>query len=277
MSEHASMSKHASYAWRMRVCALIQSQNKARPRSINTLEQIGASLSIDMRYPVVGSIARGLSYRHMANEAHWILSGFNDLKTIRKYAKRYDDFSDDNLTLSGAYGPPFVDQLSYVAQLLYLDPHTRQAVISLWRPRPYVSKDIPCTCTMQFLRRDNTMHCVVFMRSSDAWLGLPYDIFCFTMMARYAALCVNRDSRDRFFKNMGTLTIHIGSSHLYEKDLSAASLAMEDSRDREFQAMCLYSNDSPDNLLDQLDHLANDPKRPINDPFFESIRSVMTI
>ena len=48
-------------------------------------------------------------------------------------------------------------------------------------------KDIPCTVSLQFLIRENKLHLFVNMRSNDVFLGLPHDIFCFTMIQEIIA------------------------------------------------------------------------------------------
>jgi thymidylate synthase len=98
------------------------------------------------------------------------------------------------------------------------DECTRQAVISIWRPCPRPSKDIPCTLSLQFLLRDNIhMDCVASMRSSDSYLGIPYDIFTFSMISWYIALMIYFESDHVVHPRH--LHIVAGSQHLYERDL----------------------------------------------------------
>ena len=68
--------------------------------------------------------------------------------------------------------------------------------------------------SFQFLIRDGALNCIVTMRSSDVWLGIPYDIFTFTQIQNcYAGeLGVTR----------GFLSLQMGSSHLYDSNSDAA-------------------------------------------------------
>lgn len=203
--------KVASAAWIQQLEKVRSSGKEVGPRGKMTLEVPSCMMHVSMRYPIVGYMERGLSYQFMAAEALWIVMGSNSLKVDNQIALKLRQFSDDGHTLSGAYGPPFVDQTSYVVQKILEDRDTRQAVMTIWRPRPYPSKDIPCTVALQFLVRDNVLNSNVFMRSSDVWLGIPYDIFSFTIMSTIVAL------RSQV-KNLGTLTIFTGSSHLYQEN-----------------------------------------------------------
>ncbi len=58
------------------------------------------------------------------------------------------------------------------------------------------------------------------MRSSDVWLGIPYDVFSFTQIQNCfaGALGVNR----------GWLSLRMGSSHLYDRDRAKADEALRD-------------------------------------------------
>lgn len=175
---------------------LLQGGINASPQSFaasemgnETFEIMASQIKVNMEQPVLGSIARGLSYRFMAAEALWILTGDDRVETITPYCKHMAKYSDDGEIFFGAYGPPLVEQTEYVLDKLRTDPATRQAVMTFWRPNPNVdTKDTPCTISAHWMIRDSRLHCFVNMRSSDVWLGLPYDIFNFTMISLYIAL-----------------------------------------------------------------------------------------
>jgi hypothetical protein len=71
-------------------------------------------------------------------------------------------------------------------------------------------KDIPCTLSIQFFIRDGRLHCVTTMRSNDIWLGLPYDIFCFTCLQRLIAEALKVPT--------GFYIHQAGSLHLYARN-----------------------------------------------------------
>ncbi len=56
------------------------------------------------------------------------------------------------------------------------------------------------------------------MRSSDIWLGLPYDFFSFSMYANVIASLVGLP--------LGPITFNLGSSHLYQRNLVQAELVL---------------------------------------------------
>lgn len=171
---------------------------------------------LDPTSVVMASKMRRWNYRFALAESAWILSGSDKLGWLAKYNSKMRDFSDDGDTLSGAYGPRFVDQLPWVLESIKRDHDTRQAVITTWYPRVegQRSKDVPCTVAFHFQVIHNRLCMTVFMRSNDVWLGVPYDVFSFTTIQRVVASML-RLTPGRY--------THIASNfHIYEHDAEAA-------------------------------------------------------
>ena len=95
-------------------------------------------------------------------ELAWYLSGTSELEFIQHYIRCYDDYTDDNGVLHGAYGPRLINlrgkhnQLLNVINKLKENPSTRKAVIQLFDAEDIVEhhNDVPCTLTLQFLIRE---------------------------------------------------------------------------------------------------------------------------
>lgn len=184
------------------------------PRGMLTLEILNDTINIDMNYPIISSGTRMLNYKFMAAEACWILSGRNDVEYIERYCGKIAKFSDDGLFFYGAYGPKVVDQMGHVIQALRTDPYSRQAVINIWREKPAGTKDVPCTLSLQFFIRLGKLHMIANMRSSDVWLGVPYDIFNFSCIANFLRLCMGN-------LDLGVLYMNAGSRHLYHSNIES--------------------------------------------------------
>jgi thymidylate synthase len=189
---------------------------EVEPRGKRTYELPHQTVKVPMRQPVLTIPGRQLSYQFMAAEAYWILTGDRHVATIAPYNKYISQFSDDGETFAGAYGPRIMEQLDYVVGKLIEDPMSRQAVLTIWTPNPGPSKDIPCTVAIGFQVRDGKLNCHVFMRSSDLWLGLPYDLFNFSMLG-HLVCCRLRQSLLHQLLEPGDLYLTAASLHLYEE------------------------------------------------------------
>lgn len=192
---------------------IISEGSRVGPRGTDTLEILGNQTIVDMNDPFNYSMVRELDFAFAFAEAYWITSGRNDLEWLEKFAPSYGRFSDNGHILHGAYGPLIQQQLNCVVSALSCDTDTRQAVLTIWKPNPYSSKDIPCTIAMQFIIRNNTLHSIVTMRSSDMWLGWSYDIISFSAVAELIRLHVDSELK------LGNLYLNAGSQHLYQKNI----------------------------------------------------------
>lgn len=205
--------KDFSETWLDLLDRVIHSGTSVAPRGKPTKELSQHTIAVDMRRPVLRVPKRGINYKFMAAEAHWILSGDERVATIAQYNERIAQFSDDGEIFYGAYGPRIIEQLPYVIDKLLADPDTRQAGLTTWRTNPPDTKDVPCTIAIFFLIRNGQLNSHVFMRSSDVWLGVPYDVFNFSMLAHLVAAKYNQRSGDMI--TPGRLYLTAASSHLY--------------------------------------------------------------
>src|SRR6185312_8515465 len=81
------------------------------PRGQATKECRGALLEFDSRYALLPPCGRKLNYHFALAEFFWMLQGRNDVETIGRYNTNLANFSDDESTFTGAYGPKLVEQL----------------------------------------------------------------------------------------------------------------------------------------------------------------------
>jgi thymidylate synthase len=81
------------------------------------------------------------------------------------------------------------NQVPIVTSILRKKAASRQAVIQLFGADDIVEdhEDVPCTCTLQFFLRRDGLQLLTHMRSNDPNIGLPHDVFCFTMLQEIIA------------------------------------------------------------------------------------------
>lgn len=257
MSKKHTMNK----VWFRAIHETLAHGNLISPRHLVTMEILQRTLAVDMRWPVLTIPERKLSYQFMAAEAYWIITGDNRVKTIAPYNKNISQFSDDGEVFFGAYGPKVVDQLGYVISKLISDPDSRQAGLTIWRENPPTSKDIPCTIAIFFSIRNSKLNCHTFMRSSDLWLGVPYDIFTFSMLGHIVCGFLNHGPD---VISPGMLYLTAASSHLYERDFDKVA----DCVDTEFshsaptpESLFISSNGVTEYLQELRDSKPGDPLR----------------
>ena len=156
-------------------------------------------------------------YFHLM-EALWMLKGRNDLSFPAMFNSGFKKYSDDGVTLHGAYGHRWrqhfgVDQISTVVKLLKDDPQSRRAVIAMYDPHTdgevKGKKDIPCNTTIYFRVYEGALRMTVCCRSNDAvWGAYGSNVVHFSILQEFIA---------------STLQLHVGpywqishNMHIYQ-------------------------------------------------------------
>lgn len=202
-------------AWFTLLSELEVSKVVVSPRGLKCAEITNVNLVVhDARQNLLVNEARRLSYRFAVAEWLWIWYGRDDVKTIAQYNRHIAQFSDNGVDFNGAYGVPVMAQWDYVREVLRRDLDSRQAIITIYKMPRRPTKDVPCTIALQFLIRDGQLNVIATMRSSDIWLGLPYDVFNFSMLGNILA--------GQLSVPIGSLSLNLGSSHLYASNYEAS-------------------------------------------------------
>lgn len=147
-------------------------------------------------------------------ESLWMLDGRNDTASLTGYVARMQDFSDDGLTLNGAYGYRWrvyfgYDQLEEIVSELKANPASRRCVLQMWdgghREHGFStytvdgdllaakrgSKDVPCNTACFFRIAEGKLHMTVTCRSNDAiWGAHGANAVHFSVLLEYMAAAI---------------------------------------------------------------------------------------
>lgn len=192
----------------------------------------GTSFKLDLRegqLPVPGN--RRYYPRVAAAEVAWQFMGTQDPAFVLQHApKLWEKFVEDGL-LQTAYGYRWKhhfgrDQLELAMACLRDDRTNRQLFISAWDPAADglggpQPKNIPCPVGFTLSRHRDDLHCSVFVRSSDVFVGLPYDVMGYALTLD--AIAASTGTRP------ASLHFTLAHPHLYEPhwDLTRACLGHE--------------------------------------------------
>lgn len=176
-------------------------------------EIVGASLVLtNPRARLSRSESKGKLFSALG-EFFWYMSGTNALDFIDYYIPNVYKKEADNDVVHSGYGDRLfsrfgINQLENIIEKLKTNPTSRKAVIQIFSALDLQYRSVPCTCTLQFLLRNQRLHLLVNMRSNDAYLGLPHDVFAFTMIQEIVARSLGVD--------IGIYKHFVGSLHLYK-------------------------------------------------------------
>jgi thymidylate synthase len=204
-------------------------EENARTATKIKMLQGGHSFKLDLtsgRLPVAGNRRY---YPHIAAaETAWQFMGTKDPEFIvRKAPRLWSKFIEDG-ELKTAYGYRWRvefgrDQLRLAMHELKDNPTNRQLFISAWDPRSDglggpQPKNIPCPIGFTVSRFQDDLHISVFIRSSDVFVGLPYDVMAYSLTA------------DAIAATMGlrpaSLHVTLAHPHLYEPHWNATKACL---------------------------------------------------
>lgn len=166
---------------------------------------------------------------YLRGEMCWYMSGSRSVKDIARYSKFWEKIQNEDGTANSNYGylvfykenkygfTPF----EWVIYSLLKDQNSRQAIM-LYNDFDYfydANKDFVCTQSQHMFIREDYLVSIVYLRSSDAILGLTYDIPWWSFVQQQAFIALSHDFPQ--LKN-GNIIVNIGSSHIYEDKFETA-------------------------------------------------------
>jgi thymidylate synthase len=208
-------------AYRQLLFTVLSQGRERSPRGLRTLDLGHTTVELEAPYNALPlGLGRDLSRRVAAAEAVQLIGGFSDPELMIAASPNFKRFQEDDGSFWGSYGRRIGMQVIDVIRKLTDDPHTRQAVIQIWDKHfdnELYKRDYPCTLVLIFSineTKSNSLELDVVMRSNDAWLGFPYDVFQFTQLQLSVARAMNIEP--------GVYRHTAMSMHIYETNWQAA-------------------------------------------------------
>lgn len=160
--------------------------------------------------------------RTAAAEVAWFLKGARDVEWLEEREVRiwspFVGTGNHEGLVENAYGYRWRshfdrDQIADAVETLQGDPSSRQVYVSAWDPARdglgRRNKNFPCPVGFTFSILNNQLHSTLLLRSSDVFVGLPYDVMGHAMLMAIVAGWI--DSR----LTLGTMTVTLAHVHMY--------------------------------------------------------------
>lgn len=191
----------------------------------------GTAFRVDLRDGLLPTVGFRKTFpKSAAAEVAWYLRGEQDATFIRKYAPLWDKFVEllplraDSLSsqqvegVKAAYGYRWRrhfgrDQIRLAVEALKRDPSDRRCYVSAWDPAEdglgaLGQRNVPCPAAFTFSVLGGELHSSIILRSSDVFVGLPYDVMGHALLMDAVA----HELRLR----PGVMHVTLAHAHLYE-------------------------------------------------------------
>ena len=185
-------------------------KNRTQQKAYKLFNQ-SFNIYLNKGFPII--TGKKIFFEKALTEFKWIFEGRTDLKYLQdNNINWWNDFAINN-KLGKIYGYQIrnfngsFDQVNYVIN--EINNNSRRALITLWNPTELKEQALPCCYTqLNFVRINNYLNMSINFRSSDLFLGLPYDII-------FAALFLHTiANKCKLIPHK--LGINIADAHIYE-------------------------------------------------------------
>ncbi len=167
-----------------------------------------------------------LHVKSIVHELLWFLNGDTNIRYLQDNGVRiWDEWADADGNLGPVYGHQWrswpghngetIDQISWLMREIRENPNSRRLIVSAWNVADVDHMALPpCHCLFQFYVADGKLSCQLYQRSADVFLGVPFNI------ASYALLAIMVAQVSGFAP--GEFIHTLGDAHLYSNHLEQA-------------------------------------------------------
>ena len=202
---------------------------------VGTISHFGFQTRFDLRggFPIVTT--KKVPFRWVAEELFWFLSGDTNEANLRAHGVDiWKEWADEDHTRrfgreAGDLGPVYgylwrsfggnypkrdgVDQIARLIAEIETNANSRRLIVSGWDPRESDRVDLPpCHTLFQFkIAEQRVLHCQLYQRSADAFLGVPFNISSYALLTHLIAHVCGLE--------VGEFIYTLGDYHIYQNHL----------------------------------------------------------
>ena len=210
--------------------------DKSDRTGTGTRSVFGHQMRFDLSegFPVVTT--KKLHLRSIIGELLWFLRGDTNVRWLQERGiSIWDEWADELGDLGPVYGHQWrswptpdgrqVDQIAKVIESIRTNPDSRRHIVSAWNVADVDDMALPpCHALFQFYvspatdDRPAKLHCQLYQRSADVFLGVPFNIASYALLTMMVAQLTDLEP--------GEFVHTLGDAHLYSNHLEQARLQL---------------------------------------------------
>jgi thymidylate synthase len=171
-----------------------------------------------------------LHLKSILHELLWFISGDTNIKYLNDNGVRiWNEWADKNGNLGPVYGYQWrswpaadgrkIDQLANVIDSIKKSPDSRRHIVSAWNAGELDKMALPpCHLLFQFYVADGKLSCLLYQRSADIFIGVPFNIASYSLLTLMIARGTGLKPGD---------FVHVlGDAHIYLNHINQVKLQL---------------------------------------------------
>lgn len=183
---------------------------------VGTRSVFGRQMRFDLSkgFPLVTT--KKVHLKSIIYELLWFLKGETNVKYLQDHGVRiWNEWADENGELGPVYGSQWrnwngegIDQIAEVINTLKTKPNDRRMIVSAWNVGKIAEMHLPpCHMMFQFYVANNKLSCMLYQRSCDMFLGVPFNIASYALLTMMVAQVCGLEP--------GEFIHTLGDTHIY--------------------------------------------------------------
>jgi len=166
--------------------------------------------------------------KSIIHELLWFLKGSSNISYLKENGVSiWDEWADENGDLGPVYGTQWrnwptpdgghIDQIEKIVKTIKTNPDSRRIIVSAWNVAEVDQMALPpCHLIFQFYVGEGKLSCLMYQRSADMFLGVPFNIASYALLTMMVAQVCGLKPGE-FIHSLGDT--HIYLNHFEQVDL----------------------------------------------------------
>lgn len=183
---------------------------------VGTRSVFGRQMRFDLNKGFPLMTTKKMHLKSIIYELLWFLKGDTNVKYLQEHGVRiWNEWADENGDLGPVYGSQWrnwngegIDQIAEVIEKLKKTPNDRRMIVSAWNVGKIAQMHLPpCHMMFQFYVANNKLSCMLYQRSCDMFLGVPFNIASYALLTMMVAQVCGYE--------LGEFIHTLGDTHIY--------------------------------------------------------------
>jgi len=211
-------------------CVFENGIQKSDRTGTGTLSVFGYQMRFDLQegFPLITT--KRIHFKSIVYELLWFLRGDTNIKFLKdNNVSIWDEWADKDGEVGPSYGYQWrnwnvetgetIDQIKNAVNTIKNNPDSRRIIVSAWNVSDINKMALPpCHILFQFYISEGRLSCIMYQRSADVFLGVPFNIASYALLTTMIAQVCDLLP--------GEFIHFLGDTHIYKNHFEQVKLQL---------------------------------------------------